>query len=49
MTYWLKIYRHKFIKLKNHLSEKKVTYSLICLKSLCDGNLSSIKPIKVLN
>ena len=28
---------------------KKVTYSLICLKSLYYGNISSIKAIKVLN
>ena len=33
--------------LKKHLSGKK-TYSLICIKSLYDGNVGSTKPVKVL-
>ena len=35
----------RFIKLK----WKKVTYSLICVKNLYDGNVGSTKPVKVLH
>ena len=45
----LKFIDTRFIELKKNLKWKKVTYLLICLKSLYNGNISSIKPIKVLN
>ena len=41
--------RHKAYQAQKISKWKKVTYPLFCLKSLYDRNISSIKPIKILN